>query len=81
MMHDDERQEFFHIRNMALELERLVRDGDDVSLELPVMQPEYWRNRTNALLARQDVARTTVAQASVLLMKVDGITNALKNTR
>jgi hypothetical protein len=81
MMHDDERQEFFHIRNMALELERLVRDGDDVSLELPVMQPEYWRNRTNALLARQDVSRTTVAQASVLLMKVDGITNALKNTR
>ena len=25
MMHDDERQEFFHIRNMVLECERLIR--------------------------------------------------------
>jgi hypothetical protein len=45
------------------------------------MQSEYWRNRINALRARQAVSRTTVAQASVLLMKLDGITNALKNAR
>ncbi|AXF05481.1 hypothetical protein CUJ88_44015 (plasmid) [Paraburkholderia hospita] len=80
-MHDDERQEFFHIRNMVLERERLVQSSEDVTMELPVMQPEYWRNRINALLARQAVSRTTVAQASVLLMKLDGTTNALKNAR
>ncbi|BCG01638.1 hypothetical protein PPGU19_062060 (plasmid) [Paraburkholderia sp. PGU19] len=81
MMHDDERQEFFHIRNMVLERERLVQSSEDVNVELPVMQPEYWRNRINALLARQAVSRTIVAQASVLLMKLDGTTNALKNAR
>ncbi|WP_158660636.1 hypothetical protein [Paraburkholderia hospita] len=81
MMHDDERQEFLHIRNMVLERERLVQISDDVSVELPVVQREYWRNRINALLARQAVSRTTVAQASVLLMKLDGFTNALKNAR
>ena len=81
MTHDDERQEFFDIRNMVLERERLVQSSEDVNVELPVMQPEYWRNRINALLARQAVSRTIVAQASVLLMKLDGTTNALKNAR
>jgi hypothetical protein len=81
MANDPEQQEFFHIRKMVLELERLIQNGDDVSLELPVMQPEYWRNRINSLLATPAISGSTVAQASVLLMKLDRIADALKNAR
>lgn len=81
MAQNHEQQEFFHIRRMVLELERLVQNLDDVDREVPVMQPEYWRIRINALLARPAISGSTVAQASVLLTKLDGIADALKNAR
>lgn len=80
MAHDDEQQEFFHIRKMVLELERLVQNGDAVSRELPVMQPGYWRNRISALLASPAISGSTVAHASVLLVKLNRIADELKKS-
>jgi hypothetical protein len=81
MAHDHEQQDFLHIWKMVLKLERLVQNGDDVSQELPVMHPEYWRSRINALLARPAISGSTVAQASVLLVKLNGIADELRKSR
>lgn len=79
MAHDYEQQELFHIRTMVRELERLLHNGDDIILDAPVMQPEYWRSRINALLARPAISRSIATDASVLLMKLDGIAAAFKH--
>ncbi|WP_168787783.1 hypothetical protein [Paraburkholderia aromaticivorans] len=79
MAHNLEQHELLHIRNMVLQLERLVQSGNTVGLGIPVMQPEYWRNRINALLDTPVISRSAVTQASVLLMKLEIIADALKN--
>ena len=79
MAHNLEQHELLHIRKMVLQLERLVQSGNTIGLEIPILQPEYWRNRINAVLDTPVISRSAVAQASMLLIKLNIIANALKN--
>jgi hypothetical protein len=65
-----EQHELLHIRTMVLELERLVRNGSDLSLKTPVTHAGYWRKRIHALLAAPALSPATVDQASALLQKL-----------
>lgn len=79
MAQDHEQREFFHIRSVVPEPARLVQNLDDVGRKVPVVQPEYWRNRIKAVLPRPGISGSTVALASVLLAELDGIADTLKN--
>lgn len=79
MAHDLEQHELLHIRKMVLQLERLVQSGNTVGLAIPVMQPAYWRNRINALLEAPVISGSSATQASMLLIKLETIAEALKN--
>lgn len=78
---DREEDEFVHIRKMVLELERLVLNGHDDGPKTPVMQPEYWRSRIRTLQATPLIPEFMMTQASGLLLKLDGIADALNNRR
>ncbi|MEZ0605687.1 hypothetical protein ACAX43_26490 [Paraburkholderia sp. IW21] len=78
---DREQDEFVHIRKMVLELERQVLNGHEGDLKIPVMQPEYWRSRIRTLQAMPLIPELMMTQASGLLLKLDGIADALKNGR
>jgi len=80
MADDHEHQELSHIRMIVIKLERLMQDDDMVGGKTPVIQPEYRRNRINALLAAPTVSKAAVVHASALLAQLDGIADALKKS-
>ncbi|MFL9859959.1 hypothetical protein PQR72_30205 [Paraburkholderia madseniana] len=81
MADDHEQEEFFHIRKMVLELDRLVKNGDIHGLNNPVAQPDYWRKRINVLLARPTISVSIARRAAALLAQLDRIADALKKSR
>ncbi|MFM0732618.1 hypothetical protein PQQ52_19215 [Paraburkholderia sediminicola] len=81
MTADHEHQELFHLRKIINELDRLIQNGCIAGSENPVLQPGYWRNRINELLAKQATSGTTVAQASALLEKLERIADTLEKRR
>ncbi|MFM0557874.1 hypothetical protein P0D69_44145 [Paraburkholderia sediminicola] len=81
MADDHEQEEFFHIRKMVLELDRLVKNGDIHSLKNPVAQPDYWRKRIKVLLATPAISASIARRAAALLAQLDRIADALKKSR
>jgi hypothetical protein len=80
MADDHEQEEFFHIRKMVLELDRLVQNGDIQDRKNPVAQPDYWRLRINVLLATPALSRSIAVRAVALLVQLDRIADALKKS-
>jgi hypothetical protein len=81
MADDHEQEEFFHIRKMVLELERLIQNGDIKDRKNPVAQPDYWRKRIDALLAAPARSESIAARTAALLVQLDRIADALKKSR
>jgi hypothetical protein len=80
MADEHEQEEFFHIRKMVLELERLVQNGDIQDRKNPVAQPDYWRKRINVLLAKPALSVSIAARATALLVQLDQIEDARKKS-
>lgn len=76
-----EQHEFLHIRTMVLELERLVRNGSDLSLKTPGPYAGYWRKRVHAVLAARALSPATVDQASALFQKLNCIAGEQQKCR
>ncbi|MEZ0606049.1 hypothetical protein ACAX43_28490 [Paraburkholderia sp. IW21] len=80
MADDHEQEEFFHIRKMVLELDRLIERGDVQDCKNPVTQPDYWRKRIDALLATPAVSESIAARAAALLVQLDRIADARRKS-
>jgi hypothetical protein len=74
-IHDGEEQELSHIKVMIDGLERLVQSSG-VEQTISVTTPAYWRTRIHAVLAVPDLPRSTVEQASALLIRLDSLSAA-----
>ncbi|MGF6759012.1 hypothetical protein [Paraburkholderia sp. GAS334] len=80
MADDHDQEEFFHIRKMVLELDRLIQNGDIKDRKNPVAQPDYWRKRIDALLATPALSESIAARTAALLVQLDRIADALKKS-
>lgn len=67
------KSDLVHIEAIVVALERIARSGDFIASTSAISEPDYWRQRIEALLGRHDLSPADREHAQAVLKRLYGI--------